>query len=140
MPEFRVTSEPDAPREDRALIADSLDAYNIAVTGVPDWSPIRLFIRDDTGAILGGLLGDIWGGVAEIGMLWVGDSLRGQGYGSKLLAMAEDQARQKGCYLIHLDTFSFQAPEFYQQRGYEVFGKIEDYPRGHTRYYMKKAL
>jgi hypothetical protein len=39
-----------------------------------------------------------------------------------------------------LDTFSFQAPDFYKQHGYQVFGELQDFPSGHQRYYLKKQL
>ena len=78
--------------------------------------------------------------VAYIETLWVDESHRGQGLGAKLLAEVENTAKEKGCYLIHLDTFDFQAKEFYEKQGYVVFGVLEDCPKGHCRYYLKKAF
>lgn len=40
----------------------------------------------------------------------------------------------------YLDTFSFQAPGFYQRAGYRVFGELPDFPAGHRRYFMTKEL
>ena len=78
--------------------------------------------------------------VVYIDTLWVDSKYRGKGLGAKLLAEIEKTAKAKGCYLIHLDTFDFQAKEFYEKQGYEVFGVLEDCPKCHCRYYLKKAF
>ena len=72
--------------------------------------------------------------------MWVKEELRGQGYGHQLLAMAEIEARQRGATEAYLDTFSFQAPEFYKKNGYQIFGVLENFPPGHQRFYLTKAL
>lgn len=66
--------------------------------------------------------------------------MRGQGYGTKLMAAAEAEARRRGCRDAYLDTFSFQARPFYERCGYEVFGTLEDFPTGHQRFVMRKSL
>lgn len=73
-------------------------------------------------------------------MLWVSEELRGQGYGSKLLNEAENIVLNKGCKLIHLDTWNFQAPEFYKKHGFKVFGILEGFAEGTKRYFLKKEL
>ena len=78
--------------------------------------------------------------VAYIDTLCVDEAYRGKGLGAKLLAEVESAAKEKGCYLIYLDTFDFQAKEFYEKQGYAVFGVLDDCPKGHCRYYLKKAL
>jgi ribosomal protein S18 acetylase RimI-like enzyme len=54
--------------------------------------------------------------------------------------MAEDLAREMNCIGIWLDTFDFQAPEFYRRLGFSEFGQIEDHPPGHRRFFMRKRL
>jgi hypothetical protein len=56
------------------------------------------------------------------------------------LSAAEDEARRRGAKHAYLDTFSFQAPDFYEQHGYQVFGTLDDFPAGHQRYFMTKEL
>ncbi|MBN1956240.1 MAG: GNAT family N-acetyltransferase, partial [Anaerolineae bacterium] len=63
-----------------------------------------------------------------------------RGHGHRLLTAVEDEARRRGAKYAHLDTFSFQAPDFYEQHGYRVFGELEDFPPGHRRYYFTKRL
>jgi GNAT superfamily N-acetyltransferase len=140
MLQLHIDNHPQTTPEDLGLIDDAINQHNMTLTGITDWWPIHLFLRDETNTIHGGLIGGIWAGCAEIKLFWIEESLRGQGFGSKMLVMAETLAREKGCHLIHLDTFSFQAPEFYKKHGFEVFGVIEDYLPGHSKYFMKKRL
>jgi GNAT superfamily N-acetyltransferase len=72
--------------------------------------------------------------------LWVREDVRGHGYGSRLLSAAEVEARRRGCSVIMLSTFSFQAPDFYRRHGFEVAGGIPDCPPGHTNYFFVKWL
>ena len=90
--------------------------------------------------MIGGLLGGTYWGWLHVDILWLDDSLRRQGYGSKLLAKAEDEGRRRGCQNAHLDTMSFQALEFYEKNGYTVWGTLEGIPEGHDRIYLRKAL
>jgi ribosomal protein S18 acetylase RimI-like enzyme len=72
--------------------------------------------------------------------LWDAEPLRRRGHGKQLVLTAEREAVQRGCRFAHLDTFSFQAPDFYRRLGYEVFGVLTGYAGGHSRYFMKKPL
>ena len=78
--------------------------------------------------------------VAYIDTLCVDEAYRGKGLGSKLLIDIEKTAKDKGCCLIHLDTFDYQAKEFYEKQGYELFSTLDDCPKGHFRYYLKKNV
>ena len=91
-------------------------------------------------SLVGGLIGQTHWDWFYIDLLFLKEELRGLGYGHRLLTLAEDEARNRGAKHAYLDTFSFQSPEFYQQHGYTVFGKLENFPAGHTRYYMTKQL
>lgn len=135
-----ITSEPYATLNDIDVVEDAINQFNVVVTGDTSYTPIHLFLRDEQGQIFGGLQAHVWGGWAHISFLWVHESLRGQGFGTRLLHRAEEEARTFGCRAIKLDTFSFQAPLFYQRHGYEVFAVLPDFPTGHTFYYLKKTL
>ena len=103
------------------------------------FDPVAVFIRED-GTILGGVSGVFNWNWLQISLLWVDDSLRGRGYGRQLMETIESLARERGCERAHVDTFSFQAREFYESLDYEVFATLEDYPPGHSRHYLRKAL
>ena len=75
-----------------------------------------------------------------IDVLFVEETHRGKQLGSLLLNKAETEAKLMGGSLSHLDTFDWQAKDFYLKQGYEVFGVLEDCPAKHKRYYMKKTL
>jgi ribosomal protein S18 acetylase RimI-like enzyme len=75
-----------------------------------------------------------------INLMWIKEDLRGRGYGCQLLTLAEEEARQRGAKHAYLDTFTFQAPGFYQKYGYRIFGELPDFPAGHTRYFLTKQL
>lgn len=135
---IELTDSP-AP-EDVQVIREGLDAYNAAQGAVVDWVPLMLFVRDKRGAVVGGLTGGTYWGWLYIGRLWIEEGLRGQGYGSKVLEEAEQEALRRGCHHVYLDTQDFQALPFYQKRGYTVYGELEDLPLGHKRYSLQKKL
>jgi len=78
--------------------------------------------------------------IIYIDVLWVDQKYRKCGFGTRLLNEIEKIALEENCFLIHLDTFDFQAKDFYQKHGYEVFGVLDDCPESHCRYYLKKKL
>ena len=55
-------------------------------------------------------------------------------------AAAEGEARARGCAVVLLSSYSFQAPAFYQRCGYELAWKLEDFPPGHRNCYLVKRL
>jgi GNAT superfamily N-acetyltransferase len=131
----------DAPRpEDVALLADRLYAHNAGVTGYDDGRWLAIFVRDANRDLAAGLHGWTWAGVGFVQTLWVRADRRGQGLGARLLAAAEAEAARRGCSEMHLDTHSYQVPDFYRRRGYETIGELPGWPRGTTRVYFRKAL
>ena len=101
---------------------------------------LACFARDERGRTIGGLVGDTVWGWLQVRQLWVVSAQRRKGYGSGLLDAAEREAERRGCHHAMLDTFDFQARAFYERHGYAVFGTLQDFPRGHVRLFMSKAL
>ena len=91
-------------------------------------------------SIVGGIIGETHWNWLFINLMWISKELRGKGFGHRLLLAAEEEGRKRGATHAYLDTFSFQAPEFYKRHGYQVFGVLEDFPPGHRRYYLTKEL
>ena len=121
-------------------IREALNQFNCAHVGDDGHTPLNLIEYDADGSIIGGLLGGTYWGWMYIDILWVREDHRRQGVGSCLLTEAEKEAMRRGCHHVHVDTMSWQAPMFYQKRGYEVIGVLPDIPRGNQKYLLMKAL
>lgn len=129
--------------EDIQFINGSLRDFNLKMAPPvqePIAEHINLILKNDAGEVIGGLLGVMYRYCYALNILWVDERYRKFGYGRKLMQQVEEILRHKGCSFIHLDTFSFQAPGFYQKNGYEVFGVLDGYTDGISRYYLKKNL
>jgi GNAT superfamily N-acetyltransferase len=132
----------DAPHDDeRAVIMDRLRAYNETQSGVSDSRALAILVRNsETQNVVGGLLGRTSLGLLRVETFFLPEDLRRGGLGSRILAMAEEEARRRGCTRAVLSTIHFQAPGFYLKQGWEVAARIECEPPGHTRFYMTKKL
>ncbi|WP_283188609.1 GNAT family N-acetyltransferase [Pseudomonas sp. PMCC200344] len=131
----------NATEAERLGILTPLLAHNLANGGNDAHETFALLLRDpDSNEVIGGLYGKVSYRWLLIDLVSVPESIRGQGIGERLMRMAEDIAQKKNCTGIWLETFSFQAPGFYQKLGYSEFGRLADYPPGHTRLYYQKSL
>jgi GNAT superfamily N-acetyltransferase len=127
--------------EERSAIVKPLRTHNRAKAGDPKIETIALLVRDEhTQEVLGGLWAEVFYRWLYIELLAIPEQSRGQGIGTRLMGMAEEVAREKGCIGIWLDTFDFQAPGFYERNGFSRFANLEDFPPGHTRFYYQKRL
>lgn len=122
------------------VIGGGINQYNQQRGGPEGFQHLCFALYGPDGKVAGGLIGEIYWGWLYINLMFITEELRGQGYGHQILDQAEAEARQRGVKNIFLDTFSFQALDFYQKHGYRVFGQLDDFPPGHTRYYMTKTL
>ena len=121
-------------------IREELNQFNNERVGEDGHTPLNIVEYDTNGNIIGGILGGTYWGWMYVDILWVHENHRYKGIGSKLLLEAEKEAVQRGCHHVHLDTMSWQAPEFYQKHGYEVIGILPDIPNGNQKYLLMKAL
>lgn len=135
---LQQVEQPDAPIWQ--AIGGGIHDYNIDHAGPDNGQPLCFVLYGPDETIAGGIIGETHWDWLYISLLIVDESLRGQGYGHRLLMLAEDAARRRGAKAAYLDTFSFQAPQFYKDHGYEVFGELVDFPTGHRRYYLWKQL
>lgn len=140
MSDIRIVSDPHASESLKQVVVDHLDTYNIALTGLQEYSPVNFFLRDQGDEVMGGLLAQVWGGVLYVRILWVSAALRGRGFGRRLMEAAERRAVERGCRHVFLDTFDFQAPGFYEKLGYRTYAKAEDWPVGHAHHFLRKDL
>lgn len=132
-----VEDSPD-PR-DAALLETEVRREAVAASGHGDDMELAVFVRDG-GEVRAGVYGWTWGGCCELENLWVDPSLRRQGIGTRLIAAAEAAALARGCRQVVLFTYEFQAPGFYERRGYELVGRVEDNPCGTAALWFHKRL
>lgn len=130
--------------EEANIVNQGIVEYNsskVPFTQEPAFISVNRVIKGPDGEILAGINSELYcWNVLYIDILWVKDEFRQNGYGSVLLNEIEKIAKEKGCRLIHLDTFDFQAKDFYLKHGYEIFGVLEGCPAEHKRYYLKKDI
>lgn len=122
------------------FIRSALTEFNNGIVGADGHTPLNLVEYDGDGNIIGGLLGGTYWGWTYVDILWVREDHRRKGIGSRLLMAAEKEAIRRGCHHVHLDTMSWQAPDFYKKHGYEVIGVLPDIPEGREKYLLTKAL
>jgi ribosomal protein S18 acetylase RimI-like enzyme len=143
---FRMETGVDRQRRDllRTRLRDTNTAASPvlrALRGTPAEreAPLHVWVLSAGGELAGGLVGHTWTTWLHVTYLWVDAPHRGAGLGTRLLARAERIAREeRGCTAARLETWDFQAPDFYRRLGYEVVCVIPDYPPGVTEYTLAK--
>lgn len=135
---FEITDK--ITKEDENIILKGLLEYNLA--RIEDKNPrdLGIYLQDKAGQKIAGLIGNTHGNWLFIKFLWVSEELRGQNIGSNILSQGENIAKERGCKYSFLDTFSFQAPEFYKKHGYKEVFVLENYPVVGKRHYFTKTL
>ena len=122
-------------------IRGKLIAHNVSVSDIKDEERVVLAATNKDEDLIGGVSATLWGGCLEIDYIWVSEELRGSGVGSELLKRLEKLVKERGCRRVILDTFSFQAPEFYAKQGYQEYQTIEGYSDGTVaKHFFKKDL
>ena len=145
---FRLEAEVDKARRDllhRRLRDANTAASPVlrALRGTPaaHESPLHVWVSDANGRLAGGLVGHTWTTWLHVTCLWVDEAHRGAGLGSTLLTEAERLAvTERACTHSRVETWDFQAPDFYRKHGYEVVCVIPDYPPGVAEYTLTKRL
>ena len=122
------------------VIGDLIRSYNRSKREVAESEPLNLYVEDEHGEIMAGLVAETFGNWLDIEYLFVKEDLRGQGIGSKLLQQAESEAKNRNCRYVFVNTYQFQAPAFYQKYGYKEVFTLKDYPYTGQRYYYQEDL
>ena len=143
MPDIAYETLFNPTQEALAPVRRGLHTFNQAHVGegvIQDYHKVAIFAKDENGAVIGGVHGEMFWDWLHVDTLWVDEAHRGKGIGSRLMRQIEDVATAKGFHGSHLETTDFQALDFYRRNGYQVFGQIEGKPAGSTWYYLKKDL
>ena len=139
-PNARVVAERRNARKVVAQLWRGLARFNQKTAGKSRYARDVRTARSETGRIVGGLILQSWWKESYVELLWLSDRARRQGRGRELIAEAERRARRRGSKLLHLNTYSFQAPRFYEKLGFRCFGRMSGSPKGESRYFYAKRL
>jgi len=138
--QYRITFIEKPEDSAWGIIGGGVSRYNKQYAGDSKFGRLCFVLQGADQEIVGGVLGEVYWEWFYLDLLWVKEELRGNGYGHQLLTLAEGEALNRGAKNAYLDTFSFQAPKFYYDHGYQVFGELPEFPPGHQRYFLKKQL
>ncbi len=122
------------------FVNNALARFNDAKVGPDNHELLNIVEYDDSGNVIAGILGGTYWGWMHIDILWVDEKFRKRGIGSKLLQAAEDEARRRGAHSVHVDTMSWQAPDFYKKHGYKIISELNDIPKSNKKYHLIKQL
>jgi Acetyltransferases len=140
---INIVSQCDEQEFLNVVRINGLLKYNVTQTNgklkIPNVEIVRVAC-DENGVIVGGASGSTYLSSLEIEVLWVNEAYRRKGIASELLKEIESEAREVGCSLAHVTTYSFQAPLFYQKQGYIICGEIDGFPNNIRLFTLKKKL
>jgi ribosomal protein S18 acetylase RimI-like enzyme len=137
---LRVAAEGKRARASSRKLWEGLIRYNRQQAGPLRYSRTVLTVRDLKGKLLGGTILQSYWKETYVELLWLSAQARRLGLGRRLIQEAERRARRRGSRLIHLSTYSFQAPGFYEKLGFRRCGRISGSPKGAIRYFYVKRL
>ena len=123
-----------------AFVNNALQKFNDEKVGPDNHELLNIVEYNNSGNIIAGILGGTYWGWMHIDILWVDENHRKQGLGSQLLNAAESEAIKRGCHSVHVDTMSWQAPDFYKKHGYETISELNDIPSGNKKFHLIKKL
>ena len=127
-------------QEEINFVNHALEEFNNTVVGPDNHELLNIVEYDSKGNVIAGILGGTYWGWMHLDILWVDEKYRKSGIGSRLLKAAEEEAVRRGCHSVHVDTMSWQAPDFYKKYGYRIIGELENIPEGNKKYHLVKNL
>jgi GNAT superfamily N-acetyltransferase len=128
------------PDEAWGIIGKGITNYNNQQAGDQNSQILCFVLQGPDHEVAGGVIAQIYWNWLYVDLMWMKEEVRHHGYGHRLLTLVEDEARKRGAQHAFLDTFSFQAPGFYEKHGYHIFGELKDFPPGHQRYFYTKSI
>ena len=133
-----ITSfEPDEELDDE--ITQKTRDHNAQFTP-SDYKPLSIYVKDDDGKLIGGMTAFLSWSYLEIKYLWVDEDHRAQGLAAQIMQAGELAALNNKCEYALVDTFEFQALDFYLKQGYRQVAELDGYLGKYKRYYLQKKL
>ncbi|KTD10603.1 N-acetyltransferase GCN5 [Legionella gratiana] len=137
---YEISYESNPKPKDIQLLNDAITAIAKQKKGMKALDFFAFFIRDKDRTIIGGCGGDNMYGGLFVGQLWVKESLRGMGYGTQLMQKAEMLAQESECNFIAVNTFDWEALDFYKKLGYYVEFERKGFDKNSIFYFLRKDL
>ena len=136
---YKVVIDHNPSHSDNEVVKEGLIRSYEAQFGERD-KQFSIFLKSDSGEVFGGIQAMFDSEALYIEALWIEENLRKQGYGKKLLIAVEGEAIKNGCIFSLMDTWDFQAEEFYLKNGYVRIGELKNYWHGHSKIFLRKKL
>lgn len=137
---YQISYETNPKSEDIQILNDGIMKEAKQKKGMKQLDFFAFYIRDETGKIVGGCAGDNMYGGLFVGSLWVAEQLRGMGYGTKLMQKAETFAKESGCHFITVNTFDWEALDFYKKLGFYVEFERKGFDKDSVFNFLRKDL
>ena len=122
------------------FVNNALEKFNNMHVGPDNHLLLNIVEYDENQNVMAGILGGTYWGWLHIDIFWVDENFRSKKIGSRLLIAAENEAKKRGCHSVHVDTMSWQAPEFYKKHGYELISELDNIPNGYKKFHFIKRL
>ena len=122
------------------FVNNALEKFNNMHVGPDNHLLLNIVEYDENQNVIAGILGGTYWGWLHIDILWVDENFRSKKIGSRLLIAAENEAKKRGCHFVHVDTMSWQAPDFYKKHGYELISELDNIPNGYKKFHFIKRL
>jgi len=122
------------------FVNNALEKFNNMHVGPDNHLLLNIVEYDENQNVIAGILGGTYWGWLHIDILWVDENFRSKKIGSRLLIAAENEAKKRGCHSVHVDTMSWQAPEFYRKHCYELISELDNIPNGYKKFHFIKRL
>ena len=122
------------------FVNNALEKFNNMHVGPDNHLLLNIVEYDENQNVIAGILGGTYWGWLHIDILWVDENFRSKKIGSRLLIAAENEAKKRGCHSVHVDTMSWQSPEFYKKHGYELISEHDNIPNGYKKFHFIKRL
>lgn len=128
------------PKEYERILYKGISDNAFQKKGLPPIQPFSIFIKDQTQKVLGGICGVSFHGSLYVDSLWIDETLRRQGWGTKLMHEAERIGKERGAKFVAVHTMDWEGLPFYQKLGYVVEFVREGYQKNSKMYMLRKSL
>ncbi len=136
---FTITGEPDTNY--RIYLARKVREQHtnfVYAAHNPEAQSLDISLDDTEGDVMAGIAAVTVRNTLYIDMLWVHMTLQRRGIGKRLINMAENIALERGC--VHARICIAHDVDYYLKTGYQVCGRLQQFPHGETIYWLYKDL